>query len=692
MSQLLSFSRLITAFMLSSIVLATNAQFREETKQFVNSNNRLDEKDAFYYTTETTLELKGSRLRNELFYLDSVPKEKDFLTLYTTIECKMKLVTKNGVDKYAFLNINAAIRDHLKSLGIKITKPDGSVILLDSTQILKHANSTEKDIQTGSDQLKYAIPGAEAGDIISINIAIKEDFTYSQHDGNIFLFSELPIGKSKFIIKVPREFNVFYRLYNNFPEPKILSSDTSICCTFEQENLEPLTEQKYTCYSCDLPYFYFNIFFTKGMGSMDWDQFYKVVYNPMTLPVFSFNSSDNYYNRWMHKVRKSSKSDSKIDQLKMFIKNINDNIEVKVLPNNERRQISGYYLRKGYIDQDNLRILYRKIFEDLKVDYWACFAKNKWMGPMEKYFVRPQEISDLFFMIEEQGKPKYMVYPSTPIYKFQFDEVPTSLYNTTAVIIKPVKRDEKRINHAQPFIMNLQVDSVIVNELNIPKGSYNTNYFRMVTQAYVELTSKKDSFKSSYTFSGGVSTKYRMLFRYLDNNKEVNDFFKEYIKYSGTEPALKVDTVLSRDFQRDMSFKYTVNVAGKFSKGINYINDSTISISLNDIITHDQVDSSPDSIVLDYYLDYAYTDMMYLNILFSKPIEPINLANIDKQIANEVGEYACKLVVIDNNAIAINSTYKIFKDIIKTGDYHSLQDINNLLQQTRNAHILLRIR
>jgi hypothetical protein len=167
--------------------------------------------------------------------------------------------------------------------------------------------------------------------------------------------------------------------------------------------------------------------------------------------------------------------------------------------------------------------------------------------------------------------------------------------------------------------------------------------------------------------------------------------YRSLQEYKGNESPLEVDTVFSRKFSEVPPFKYTGLAGGTIKGGINYLDDSTISITLNDFILHDRIPSDNDSITLGYFLEFAYSEIMQLFITFSKPVDVVNLSGFNKSIKNEVGEYECKVNVTDDKTILITSKYAIHKDYISVQDYDRLCEINQKLTELKNSMLILKI-
>ena len=94
-------------------------------------------------------------------------------------------------------------------------------------------------------------------------------------------------------------------------------------------------------------------------------------------------------------------------------------------------------MKEQRLDPISIRRLYRQILEDLNIKYWAVFARSKRSGDIDPYYIRKGEFDHIFFAIEKSDGSLSFLYPHETTYKYQLNEIPTSLYNTEAVIVRP---------------------------------------------------------------------------------------------------------------------------------------------------------------------------------------------------------------------------------------------------------------
>jgi hypothetical protein len=125
---------------------------------------------------------------------------------------------------------------------------------------------------------------------------------------------------------------------------------------------------------------------------------------------------------------------------------------------------------------------------------------------------------------------------------------------------------------------------------------------------------------------------------------------------------------------------------------LTFISDSILSITLNNLIFHTQVESEADSVNLDFYLDYSYSDLFIIELKFPCDIEIMNLDSYHRVLENEIGKYSFSLYIANNNQLTIYSTYTILKDLIPKDNYQQLKQLNEFLREVRNTRLLIKLR
>ncbi len=607
---------------------------------------------------------------------------------HTTIESKIVINNRAGVEQYAFLNLDNDFTNKLESISIKTLKADGSVVELDSSLVFRHQPE-----EGPMGQVNYPVPGVEPGDTIEIFITFVERLQANELGDFIFLHNELPSLRSEYSITVPPHLEINYKLYNDFPEPQVTVADTLIHCLFKEESIRGITAGQYSCPSCELAYVYYKIL-DEGEEMKSWKDAYNIDFNIISQPMMVVRRNSSHYRRWKRRVLREARHGTKYDHLELLLTDIRENFSMEPPAMNEAFMSSGYYIRNGRLDPVSIRRLYRQILEDLEIDYWAVFARSKRKGSIDPDFMRSSESDHLFFAYEDEKGSLQLIYPHEYFYRFQKGEIPTSLYNTQAVIVKPYRTGE--ISRRDRFIrrdFNLaEADSVITDLIKLPGMDASLNHLRQIYYCDVDINDQHTSFNAIISLSGGLSTDIRGFLAILQQDQEASDFFDALSEYEGQDHPMKVDTVTSFDLRNHRPFVFTINAEGTVQSGITFINDSIVSITLDNLVQHNQVESDEDSIDLNYYLDYSYSDQQIFVINFPCSMEIMGSEDYSRSLENEYGKYAFTIQTVNSNQLTIHSSYSITRDVIPKEDYHQLRELNDFLREATNQRILVKLK
>jgi hypothetical protein len=605
----------------------------------------------------------------------------------TTVNSKLVINTRPGVEKYAFITLNEFTFDHLITIAVHTLKADGSVLELDTNLVYKQKSNLA---QQG--QIKLPIPGVEPGDTIEIYYSYSETPKENEPGNFVSLHNELPSLITEYSISAPPHLLIRYKQYNDFPEPGIMVSDTMIYCLFKMENIKGISDNPYSCSFCELPYIYYSVF-DKNKEAKTWKEIYNREFNVITQPMLLDRRNSSHYKRWKKRVLRNAGDVSKYQAFELLIEDINNNFRIELPIGDELARSSGYFIKQKRFDPISIRRLYRQILEDQDIDYWAVFGRSRKLGNIDPYFIRNQEFDHIFFAYENSNGSLSTIYPNDIFYHYQIGEIPTSLYNTEAVIAKPYRTGS--IKRKDRFIKNdfklAEADSVITSIIKLSGMESNLNIIRQIYYCDVDLNEKSTSFKSVLSVSGGLSTEIRKFFGLLYHNKEASDFYEAFAEFEGKDISLKIDTILNSELKKQRPFVYTINAAGSVQSGISFVNDSIVSITLVDLIQQTHVESDADSLDLDYYMDYTYTDVFTLVIRFPCSIELVGNDNYNKEIKNEYGEYRFNMNSFNNN-LSIHSTYSIVSEVIPKEGYPQLKQLNDLMKEVNNLRILVKLK
>lgn len=606
---------------------------------------------------------------------------------YISISNKLVVNNSSGIDEFAFLNLEGSIANRLTKIKVRTLKANGVVVELDSSIVFQKKSNNKFGT------INYPIPGVEPGDTIETSYVYYKDIKSHELMGYVNLYSNIPSLHTEYTVRAKKEkLKLRYKLYNNFPKPEGILNDTLIYSIFKMENIIGLTESQNACIPCELPYLYYSL---NENEIRTWKDVYNQEFNAITQPISLDSEKSSYYSRWKRNVVGVAKDSSKYYQFELLHKSIHDNIQMKPLDPDELIKSSGYFLKEKYLDPLSIRRLYRRLLEDLEIEYSAVFSRSRLSGPIDPYYIRNGEYDHIFFAYDNGKGSLNLLYPNDEYYKYQINEIPTSIYNTKAVIVKPylidkVKKKDKFINYDLKLA---EVDSVISNIVKLPGINTSNNYLRQIYFSDVDLKGKNISFKAKFSIAGGLSTDLRSFYDFLDKDKAASDFYDVIDEYEGTHTAIEIDSVITTELRRTSPFNYIVNAKGTLKEGVTFLKDNIISISLENLIQHIKVDSVQDDAELDYYLGYGYTDYFMFVLNFPCKIEVLGFENSKIKFKNDFGEYLFDVRVGNaNTQLTIESIYKINKDMIPKEYYQQLKKTNQSVKEIKNKRLIIKIK
>lgn len=615
---------------------------------------------------------------------------KNWLRYKKSVSINNKLVinTTKGVENYAFLSLSEYESNHLENIKIRTLKADGSIVELDSSLVFSRNSKGEK-----FGAIHYPIPAVEPGDTIETAYVYYENLKESNLMSYVNLYTSLPSINSQYTIKTSPELAVRYKSYNDFPEPAIISNDSLIYLQFSMDKIKGLVENEHNCLPCEKPYLYYSLE-NKDSELITWKDIYNEEFNFLTQPMALDYDKASYYKRWKRKVIGAAKDSSKHHKFNLLHAEVLNNFKMEPIQEREFIKSSGYFLKKERFNQFSIQRFYRQILEDLEIEYWAVFGKKKRSGAIDTHYIRKGEFDHIFFAFEnEKGILKFL-YPPEDSFMYQIDEIPTSLYSTNAVLVKPYFKEKKRKKEkfiARDFKL-AKVDSVSVSTIKLPGMDSANNYMHHMISSDVDIEEKKTAFRYRYKVSGGLSTELRSFFDMLSQNEEVSDFYDALSEFEGGDNTMQIDTVTSRIQNKNKPFSYIISAEGTLNNAITFINDSLVSVSIDKLIQHNQLESNSDASELNYYLDYSYSDYFTFYLNFPCNIEVLGLENGNLDFRNDFGEYFFELIQSKDNQLKLQSNYKILKNLIPKEKLNELKLLNERVKSVKSKRLIIKLK
>ncbi|MBO6880522.1 DUF3857 domain-containing protein [Winogradskyella sp.] len=607
---------------------------------------------------------------------------------YVSINNKLVVNTTKGVENYAFLNLDAYVSNHLETIKIRTLKADGSIVELDSSVVFKRSSKNEK-----FGVINYPIPAVEPGDTIETSYVYYETLRESELMNYVDLYSNLPSLNSQYSLKTGLNLTVRYKAYNDFPDPKVVNNDSMVYIQFSMDKIKGIEQNEYNCLPCDKPYVYYTLE-DSGSELKTWKDVYNEEFNFLTQPMALDYDKSSYYKRWKRKVIGTAKDSSKYHKFNLLHQEVLNTFKMEPIKEMELIKSSGYFLKEERFDPLSIRRFYRQVLEDLEIDYWAVFGRDKNLGPMDKHLIRKGEFGHIFFAyVDEAGHLKFL-YPHQDFYMYQIDEIPTSLYSTEAVLVKPYFKEKKR--RKDKFINRdfelAEVDSVAVEAIELPGMNVNHNYIHQTIFSTVDIEQKEVFFKYRFKISGGLSTEIRAFFDMLNKDEDASNFYDALIEFEGNDNTIQIDTINDVILNSSKPFAYIMRGEGTLNNTVTFLNDSLVSVSVDKLIQHNQLEISSDTSELNYYLDYSYSDFLLFNLEFPCEIEILGLEDSNVDYKSDFCEYDFQLAKIQGNQLKIQSNYKILKNTIPNENLDELKVLNEQLKMIKNKRLIVKLK
>ncbi|MFN8256153.1 MAG: DUF3857 domain-containing protein [Bacteroidales bacterium] len=636
------------------------------------------------------------------FSLPDAVSSNDY-ELITFKYVKLKILTLNGLEKYANPEFLLKMGSSIEVLDGRVIKTNHCQFFIDSADIVEaNARNTSGTLFSEdflSQKIKIAFPNVEVGDVIEYVYSYKTPgFKPTNLSGEVVLNAQIPILNADYLVRVPRDMEIFYKLYNNFRKPEANATETDVNCKFNQKNIPSLYNSELSNLQSQMPFFYFQVIPGEVKNlKMDWDFIYKTTYTFAFSEVNLIPLNKNYYKKWKSKLLKDYKDSTKTLKFKVLYNDIRDNMVVKdAMSEFEMAYSSGYFLKAGYINKLNLMRLYKKIFEDLGISYYICFARNKYKDPINYDDIRKDEATDIFFIyIDENGK-NHFVFPGDEIQSFEIDELPNNLLGTDAIMMKhtidktkpfslclPDLADFIKKVYKQKYDFNIEKKTVF-----LPEGKVNSNYITQQNSITINLDDLTNQYKNNIKLSGALSTKYRTFFSLMDKNRDLNlyyatvtdDLYKNYQK----------DTSYVEKFKRSYPFEFKLVNKGEIKNLIETIDTNLYSISLKDVIFHDIINLPDKERIFNVIPEFIYTDMVQVFFYFDKPVKQINSGAFNYNVENEFGSYSVSSREMSDKSIMVSSQYTIKTNLLPYEKFKFLTEINQSFKKAVLTKLVIR--
>lgn len=439
----------------------------------------------------------------------------------------------------------------------------------------------------------------------------------------------------------------------------------------------------------EVPYFYFSLEFDKKLEDYTrWKDLYNQFGAFTEAPIYMGDPYDREYNRWVKQNLKDLKDKDKFQKFEILYTRIRENLES--YSKGEENNTLGLDQQSDYNEFYYYRVCkpYAKLLKKLGIDYYVCFARNKYNGVIDENFIRKDEITDILLMYYDKDSNMIMIYPNDYNHNYFLNELPGYLSGTDALMIKMPGIESGKDKKIENLALNDA--SLSIKKISIQKGNEKINYYYRLRNVGISSKTETSSYFSVINLSGYTSTDNRPVYKFLFTGK---DSYNDYLSVMETDTTIfRVDSIYKKTESSNYPFKFTVSLSGKLGKFYNYVNDSTLVISTDDILTNNVVNYDRESRNLDLLLPFAYSDIQDLIIDFDKPVNIINADALNKELSNDAGSYKFEVIQISDKKLKLTSTYVIRKDHIELESLNQLNALNDAASEMANSRVIVNIK
>lgn len=685
MKQLLYIVSLFVLFTASVCgqVVTSNNTFQSNNVDFSNA-------DAYYiYDSTTTVITTGA---SRMYESESRNKTLLFYSY------RIKINTKSGVDEYAFMTFNPAYKRSLVDFEVVNYKSDKSVVKFDSTQIFKTIVPNEKSKKSNVEILKYVIPNVEVGDEIEVKYSLSfprymAKFIY----GTVFFNTNIPALQRTQRITIPSKYKLRFKCYNGFRSPVMNVANNSLTYTFTASNLEAVDRSTFPDVYGGLPNFYYEVDKTnKTNYTIEWYEYYNNFAMFVNSPFngYMYNSSPYFsskarFNGWVKGKLKEAKTLTKYQKFELLYSAIKTDFEIIEASSNpyDRTARLINLLKQKEITQSNLYRLYFMIFRYLDIQPYLCLDRNKYLGKINFRFLRKNEITDYYFVYYDENNKPICVYPHDIDLKYNLNELPSYLNHTEHIIIKNKMLTAYSI---RPYFSTVLSNSGLdIKTLTTDVIPYEQNLYSRTRIINIDLDSTNCKYQSTIQLSGYQSVGNRSVYNNLLNDKEA---YNAYVKELNNDRDLfKIDSVYLINQADTFPHNYEVGIKGELNNFYSRLNDSTIVISLKEMLKDFTLDVDKNR-TINFLLPSAYLSVNEVIVVFDTPIKVLNKEALSKSLENSTAKYSFNYTMLDNKRIKITSTYGIKHELIKRWMFDELKSVNKATNEMVDTRIVIGVK
>lgn len=652
--------------------------------------------------TGKMIPIPDSLMNEDAVMVDYFQKlEYGYLASYFTEKRRIRILSAAARDQYSSLTVTALEGvEVVRHLDARTIKPDGRIITIQRTDILKKEQDLNGDGK--SDLITYSVPvaGVEVGDevvtFLTKRVRHYPDFRFTRFaygatggrdytdDGsfsesslfNVFLHSELYCLHSELLVQASPEFMISYNCYNGLAKPEIERDSAKLLLKCSMEMLPPLRDRNFTCMYCEVPYISFyvqpaNAFMNFNPGPRNWKDLYQVCDYEFNPDDASYWNKHNYFFSFYERQIKPLADSGGLYQFRKFYNYIRDYVDIRPVHPAEEEYNIGFFLSNKYMDKRNLMKTYRKMLDYLNLPYYYCFVRPVNKGPFDMGFFREGEVSDVFLAFRDEKDNFHIIQPQ--VYygnKFELDEVSPEYGGTTAVLVR-------------------QEDTLKVRMMTIPGHPCTENTSSIAGKVTIATGDSLWHMRAKATLSGDFSTTGRQFWQLADSLLRMprGRTLQEavLVKEAG------VDSIHLDSYSSSYPYLFRFSFRSQIRNRTRLIGSSEYTLPVEEILQPFEVTVPSVKRWQGLYFPFAYTKTYRMMLNFDHPAEVLNAEMFNHNEDNETVSLTSSLSRLNDHAYLLTVSFALKKAVVRPEAFQSLASAKKSLEQLQNLMLLYRL-
>jgi hypothetical protein len=616
-------------------------------------------------------------ISNAIFYEQDSIKPRSMESIYQRI----KFLTNRGVNKYTRFYIKREKNQSFEILDARTIKPGNKVVPLTNGDLKQLVfNYSSKGTDDFVEEIRFSIPGVEAGDEVEIIYKLASARLTTGED--VFMFSNLPCMRSTFAYISDNYIRSEVKDLSSMPMPQVEKNSLYTIYRWEMKGLPGLGREENSIPTLTMPYVSIivrvaqlkygnNFLHDQTISPSTWQGIFDETNNYFDYIELQTPQDTSAFKKFiLDKVGIPAADPSALfDQFCSFHKFICDSLSLVDWNELLENKPLLYYLRNKRADRFHLFALYRKFFETMGIKYYMGYGRNKYQGVFDTSLVASHHITENFMAVKDASGVLHYLIIGSPENKFYIDEVPYYLEGTTVALVTKSSMEPNKTE-------------VIFRKI-IPTTP-DVNFHNEKIKVVMGFTNKEDSYDLRDYYSGLLSNETRHLFAKMFEKK----FYNEYLK--GLFPDSKMDSAVVLENSTTYPFPVTVHYFFRNPSLLTEITDSVYAISLKKLFHFAVIESTDIPRTLDYYSERKYHHQCDYQIQFEQPVEIINNKKLSLQEENQFGVLEAQVGELNSSTLMVHLDYKVKSFRLPSENYKDLKALENSFDDFINSFIIIK--